>query len=333
MKKIVDDRRTIYRCCKMYYEMEMGQQEIADSLAISRATVSKMLKLGKEMGIVSIQVINPGDFLPNDLGEKMMKLFHLKDVVIVEDSPLETRDEFVHKLAVRTVHLIRDYIHEDDVIGVSMGKTLHDICHCQTEEIEPVKCTFVPVVGGVLSGLRDAENNNSNRIAADMAEVFGGEYAEFFSPAMFSNREVMEGFLQENAIKNIFRYYRRMSMVVMGIGIPNRGASIMVKAGYIKTEELENLVDKGLVGDLSLQFFDEDGNTEKFSDYNCRVAGMPLSQIAQINTRIAIAARGISQAKALYAAVKRGFVNVLVLDQITAMQLIQWKELEDRGEK
>lgn len=312
----------------MYYELEMGQQEIADALGISRATVSKMLRLGKKTGIVSIQVINPGDFLPNDLEEKMLQLFPLKDVVVVEDSPLESREEFIHKLAVRSVHLIRSYLGDEDVVGVSMGKTLHDICHCQDEQIAPVRCTFVPVVGGILSGSRDAENNNSNRIAADMAEVYGAEYAEFFSPAMFSNREVMEGFLKEGAIRSIFQYYRKMKTVIMGIGIPNRGASSMVKAGYITAQELDDLVDRGLVGDLSLQFFDEDGSTEMFLDNNSRVAGMPLQQIAGLENRIAVAERGISQAKALYAAIKGGYINIVVLDHICATQLVQWKEAE-----
>ena len=330
MKKIVDDRRIIYRCCKMHYELEMGQQEIADELGISRATVSKMLRLGKKTGIVSIQVINPGDFLPNDLEEKMLRLFPLKDVVVVEDSPFESRDEFIHKLAVRSVRLIRDYLKEEDIVGVSMGKTLHDICHCQSEEITPVRCTFVPVVGGIASGTREAENNNSNRIAADMAEVFGAEYAEFFSPAMFSNREVMQGFLKESAIRSIFQYYKKMNTVIMGIGIPNRGASSMVKAGYITARELDELVDRGMVGDLSLQFFDEDGSTERFLDYNSRVAGLPLPQIAGIANRIAVAERGISQAKALYAAIKGGYTNIVVLDHICATQLVQWKEAEMR---
>lgn len=59
MKKLVDDLRLIYKCCSLYYEEQKGQQEICESLGVSRHSVSRMLKSGKELGIVRIEVINP----------------------------------------------------------------------------------------------------------------------------------------------------------------------------------------------------------------------------------------------------------------------------------
>ena len=60
MKKFVDDTRLVYKCCSLYYEDELNQQEIAEYLSVSRASVSRMLQLGKEMGIVKIEICNPG---------------------------------------------------------------------------------------------------------------------------------------------------------------------------------------------------------------------------------------------------------------------------------
>ena len=55
MKKIVDDNRLIYKCCYLYYMDGLGQKEICDQLGISRATVSRLLKAGKENGVVRIE--------------------------------------------------------------------------------------------------------------------------------------------------------------------------------------------------------------------------------------------------------------------------------------
>ena len=49
MKKILGDTRLMLKCCVMYYENEMGQNEIAQKLGISRPTVSKLLKEGKRI--------------------------------------------------------------------------------------------------------------------------------------------------------------------------------------------------------------------------------------------------------------------------------------------
>ena len=59
MKKIVDDDRLIYKCCNLYYMKNKTQVEICNTLGLSRATVSRMLALGREQGIVKIEVINP----------------------------------------------------------------------------------------------------------------------------------------------------------------------------------------------------------------------------------------------------------------------------------
>ena len=71
MKKLIDDVGLIYTCCKMYYEGRLSQHQIADQLAVSRVTVSRMLSAGRDMGIVRIQVVEPelterGEAAPRD---------------------------------------------------------------------------------------------------------------------------------------------------------------------------------------------------------------------------------------------------------------------------
>lgn len=90
MRKVVDDPRLIFKCCKLYYEEQIGQQQIADRLGISRVSVSRMLAAGKEMGIVLIQVISPDNLAYSQLEQKLEQLFRLKEAVVVEDSPLNT---------------------------------------------------------------------------------------------------------------------------------------------------------------------------------------------------------------------------------------------------
>ena len=51
-----DDIRLIVKIAQLYYEQEMTQAQIAQTLGIYRTTISRLLKRGRELGIVSIAI-------------------------------------------------------------------------------------------------------------------------------------------------------------------------------------------------------------------------------------------------------------------------------------
>ena len=97
MKKIVDDNRLIYKCCYLYYMDGLGQKEICDQLGISRATVSRLLKAGKENGVVRIELDNPDSILYGELERKIEQQLGLKEVLIVDEMELESKADHMRK--------------------------------------------------------------------------------------------------------------------------------------------------------------------------------------------------------------------------------------------
>ena len=51
-----DDIRLIVKVAQLYYEQEMTQAQIARELGIYRTTISRLLKRGREQGIVTIAI-------------------------------------------------------------------------------------------------------------------------------------------------------------------------------------------------------------------------------------------------------------------------------------
>ena len=330
MKKIVDDPRLIFKCCKLYYEEQLSQQQIADRLSVSRVSISRMLAAGREMGMVVIQVVNPSYMTYSEAEQRLEELYGLKEAVVVENSSLDTQYEHTSAVGIATLHMLEHYLHDGDIVGVSMGRTLHNICQSVLNAVKPVKCTFVPTVGGVSAGQRGTADIHANRIALEFAQIFGAKYIEFFAPAMFSDRAVLEGFMRENIMQEILRCYRNMRTVILGVGVPNYSQSSMVKAGYITEYEMNYMIEKKIVGDVSLQFYDRDGNADAYRIFNERVAGMTLTQIQQVENRIAIAS-GVEKAEAVYGALMGRYINILVTDEECAMKLIQMREGEESG--
>lgn len=331
MRKVVDDKRLIYKCCKLYYEEDLSQQEIADRMAVSRVSVNRMLQAGREQGMVIIRVVSPNLLEYSQLEQKLEQLFGLKEAVVVENSPLNTRYDHINALGLETIKLLETYLHDGDLVGVSMGMTLHNICRTPRQDSEDVHCTFVPILGGISSGRNSTANIHSNQIALEFAELFGGEYVEFYAPAVFSDKTVLQGLLKEQSMQSILRYYKELKTVITGIGIPNPNTSTMRKAGYISEEALQSLTDSGVVGDLSLQYFDRNGDAEPYRAFNERVAGMPLEQLRQVENKICVGS-GLNKAEALYGALQGGYVNILVTDEECALRLVEMKERENHAD-
>lgn len=321
MKKIVDDWRLIYKVCSLYYEDDMRQQEVSDYLGISRATVSRMLQKGKESGIVRVEVINPVQFSYNKLEKALERKYGLKEVIVVESSALDTKTESVSRMYERAALYLSQFFKDGDWIGVTMGHTLHNIVKTNRAFEKDKKLMFVPIVGGIGQSTIDKVDVQSNRIAQEFSRKFGGTYTQFLSPAVFSEQKAMEYFLKEKLISYIFDDFQKLDTLIMGIGIPQRVKSTLVRAGYITGENLEKFARDGMAGDIALHFFDEDGATEKFRAFNDRVAGMPLEMMKKVRNRIGIAG-GENRAEAIRGAIKGGFINMLITNIDAAEKLL-----------
>lgn len=325
MKRIVTDPRLIYKCCCLYYIDDMNQQEISEHIGISRASVSRMLKMGKDTGVVKVEIKNPVNLNYGDLERKLESKFHLKEVIITDSSPLDSKEEKQSRINAEALHYLSRLFKEGEYIGVSMGSTLYGVATANVEAEECISCTFIPVIGGIGSNQSNTKSIHANDIASHFANKFKGKSIQFFAPALFSDIDVMKGFMKETTALEVTKYYPKLTTLVMGIGIPKNTKSTLVQNNYIEAQKLQNFVDAGAVGDISLKFFDDQGNTEPFKEFNERVSGLLTSQTRQIKNRVVIATE-TEKAKAVRGAIKGGFINILITDAECAEELLKLEE-------
>lgn len=322
MRKIVDDVKMIYKCCSLYYEENKSQNEICDYFGISRSTVSRMLKSGTELGIVKIEVINPMNYSYGNLEEEIKKRYNLKDIIIVHSDVLDNKDDVLTCLSEKASIFLDNLFCNGDYIGVSMGRTLYNITKIKKEFDENKDLTFIPLIGGVNQGQTNKIDIQSNQIAARFSQMFGGKYVQFLSPAMFSSKEILNAFRMEKSVSYIFDYYSKLNTVIMGVGIPEREKSTLISNGYIDNEYMDKLIDKGVVGDVALHFFDKNGNLEPFEEFNDRVVSISMDLMKKVNNRVAIAS-GAEKAQAVKSAIYGGFCNILITDIACAEKLLE----------
>jgi lsr operon transcriptional repressor len=92
--------------------------------------------------------------------------------------------------------------------------------------------------------------------------------------------------------------------------------------GYLSSADLLRLIGKGAVGDILCRYFDADG---RFIDdeVNDRVIGIPMETFRDKRKLIIGVAGGPAKVKAIRAALLRKYINVLITDENTALELLR----------
>lgn len=315
MQKIIDDQRMIYKCCSLYYEDNIGQNQIAKYLGISKSSVSRMLQIGREMGIVEIKVHHLSQYMYLDLEEQLKEKYHLRDVVIAESSPLDSQESRISKLNERAADYCNRLFKDGDHIGVSVGSTLRNIAYT-SQDFPKRKCTFVPIVGGM--GMEEVQ---ANRVAEMFAQKFGGRFVSFFSPAVFSNERLMKEFLQEESVRFIFDYFEKLDTIVAGMGKQSFNFPTIKKLGFVTREQIDEYLAQGTVGILAYRFLDRNGNMEKFEEFNKRTASISTQMYRNVRNKILVTG-GNGKRDVLEGCMNAGFVNILIIDVDCAKELL-----------
>ena len=319
VKKIIDDVRLIFKCCSLYYQDGLGQKEICEVLGISRPTVSRMLSIGRERGIVRIEIQNPDNIAYGQMERTLEKKYGLQEVIIVPSSPLsDGRRPLNSQLGSAALEYLLRVLMDGYLVGITMGLAIQSVVRSDYFIRSPIDVTFVPLVGGVAESRPDI---HSNYLAQEFADRFGGKCIQFFSPAVFSRREVLKGFLEERTIQNVIRMYARLDLVLMGIGIPSTEHSTVLQTGYVDSAILAGFAAQGAVGDIALRYFNGQGDPSPFEAFNERVAGIPLDTLKNIPRRVGVVG-GRQKTRAVRGAIRGGFINVLITDIDCAQGLL-----------
>ena len=314
MKKIVNDLRLMIKACDMYYNENLSQQEIAHKLNISRPTLSRLLISAREQKLIKIQVSDVEFVKYWKMSEELKEKYHLKDVVIADSGDTDQITKMnIGKIAAAYLgHLIKD----QDMVGISMGSTLHQVVNGM-EECPDKKITVIPLVGGVgQANLRI----HANSLAEQLAQLYHSEFHPIFAPARVFTQVVRNELMKDLTVSSMLQMASELNIAILGIGYPNEYSSIQT-TGYFAENEMELLIQKGVAGEINMQFYDVNGDTAPFKDNNY-VIGVDVHKLKKIPITMGIAG-GVEKERAIKGAIRGGYINTLITDYECAQALLQ----------
>ena len=215
-----DDIRLIVKIAQLYYEQDMTQAQIARELGIYRTTISRLLKRGRDQGIVTIAInydYNENLWLEQQVKQK----FSLKDVVVVSGNDEDEETQ----LAMMGLH----------------GAQLLD---------------RVPIIGGPSGKLESRYHVNTLTYSA-AAKLKGESHLADF-PALLDNPLIRNGIMQSQHFKTISAYWDNLDVALVGIGSPAIRDGANWHAFY-GGEESDDLNARQVAGDICSRFFDIHG--------------------------------------------------------------------------
>lgn len=291
-----------------YYFENMTQQSVADTLGISRMRVIKLLEKARQTGIIQFRLRKDGETRMK-LERGLMEEYGIKDAFIVPSSL--NKNQVNTGIAEAASMYITERLTENSFINMGYGDTPSRILNnLATMAERPITC--VSLTGGVSYYLPDTRSN-----------VFNAKLHLIPTPLLASSKEMAAAMRQEASVTEVSRMISLAQLTVVGIGAMHESATIF-KSGILNRNDFLYLQMQGAVGDLLSHFIDRDGKLIE-TPLEERLISTSLNKLKALQNVIGVAA-GDVKVNAIRAALRGGYLDVLITDDNTASRLLSKEE-------
>ena len=307
----------LLRVAWFYYKDELTQDEIARRLSVSRASVGRMLDRARKVGLVTIS-LNADHLDAFEVSRQLRRTFGLAEALVVPDHQSEAGD-LNARLGLGGAQFMSTHLRPGGTLGVGWGDTVSRVIAATNfGAVGPVR--MVSLTGGVDAYLPAFLSSK----AEGAAEGEMTTATVIPTPIVASTPELAAALKAEPAIQQVLKQACGVDQAIVGVGTPTADATI-VQMGYLEAEDVRTLRDHHVVGDILGQFFDASGRVVKLPIHDRRI-GIELTDLAQIPKVVGVAG-GLHKVDAILGALRGGFLDVLVTNELAALRLLK---LENR---
>jgi DNA-binding transcriptional regulator LsrR (DeoR family) len=310
MRKTMPDIPRLVEVSRLYYESHFTQAKIARLLKVSRPGVQRMIQTARDLGIVTITITDPLD-ATKEAGRRLQETFGLARAIVVPSvrGDAETTKVRVGEAGAR--HL-EEILKSGVTLAVAWGTTVRAVARALRPR-HTKRLRVVQMVGEL--GLA-TEASETFRAIADRLD---GQAIALPAPAMEKNPAIRRSILQSAHIQEVFRILREANIALTGVG-PVSSEATIVKRGQVTEEVMRRLAKQGAAGEMNTKFFDAGGRS--LPAMNAQIIGMELEDIRRIPHVIAVVSDGPGKDVAVLGALRGKYINVLVIDEVLANQVL-----------
>lgn len=308
------------------HNQPIGRRVLAEILNIGERTVRTEIGFLKDQGLIEINasgmtvtsegielIYKLNDFIHeikglSEVEKKIETLLNLKKVIVVpgdiEENPLVLKD-----LGKACANYVRDVLEDNSIIALTGGSTLKEVVEAFPKITNLSKIQVVPARGGMGKKVE----TQANTLAATLAQKLNGTYKMLHISENLS-LDILDTLLKEEAVKAVIDTIHKADILIYGIG----NAVQMAKKRGVPQAEIDNLINKGAVGEAFGCYFNKD--SEIISETTA--VGIKINEARKIKTHIAVAG-GHNKIESIISTEFNDINGVLVTDEATAHGILE----------
>ena len=300
----------------LYYHDGLNQNDIAERMRISRASVVNYLNEARNRGWVRVHM-DSDVFKGHRLAEELCAAYGLTEALVVPDDPVDPQDAAasVARVTRAAADWLPRLLEPGDRLGVSWGATVYQMAQ-QVPNAPIPDLTVIQLLGSRPAALGFA----AEACTAMLAQRLGAECINFHAPLVLSNKALRDALCNEPVVRDQLAALATCNKTVLACGTCDAGAHV-VRSGILTPEEIAAQRTKGAVGVICGRLIDEEGRPV-VSAVEDRMIGVSLNQMRGKDMALLVAA-GPGRARPARAAMKGGFVTHLATSTRVAEELLE----------
>jgi len=274
-----------------------------------------MLKKARETNLVRISIGTPAGVFPQ-LEEALESRFHLSEAIVIDSEGGDER--IVRDLGTAAAFYLEMTIKPGTVIGISSwSRSLF----AMVDALHPNENGKGGKVVQILGGVGNASTQyQATALAQRLSSLIGASPVLLQAPAVVGSRQARSVLFNDPTVQTAAEWFSKIDVALVGIG-SMRPSGLLASSGNIfSKKELERVEKKGAVGDICFQFINQHGKPIE-NELAQRVIGIQLAQLRCAKRVVGIAG-GAKKSKAIIAALRGEWINVLITDRGTAERLL-----------
>ncbi len=307
--------RLITRVARLHHMQGLRQSEIAETLDISQASVSRFLALAQEQGIVRTIVVPPEGLYP-ELEDTLAAAYGLQAVYVVDITARESGIELI--LGAAAAQCLAGEFNDGPILGLtSWSATLREMARLMT----PQSTTNITRVVELLGDLGSPRLQHEAALATQqVARAFDAEAVYLRTPGVMPNAELRKSALADAHVKSALKLMDDVDVALVGVGPADFHGPLEAGDNFFTAQQLAEVRAAGAVGQLHQRFINAAGEAVA-TPLDDQVIGITLAQLRRVGRKIVVGG-GTGKHAALAAALAGHWIDVLVTDVNTANYLM-----------
>lgn len=324
MIELMEKRYNILR--NIYYNQPIGRRILARNLELSERVVRTEINFLREQNFIDITL--PGMIITSEgeeIIEKLKNFIHdikglselenslkrklgIKNAIIVPGN-LDEDSTIMKELGRASAGYLKSILANNQIIAITGGSTVKDVIDNISKMSNLNNVMAVPARGGMGRNLE----TQANTLVSNFANKLNCNYKLLHVPDNLSN-EAMNTMMKEKDIKETLDIIDDSDILIYGIG----RADEMARRRGLSSEEIEELVHRGAVGEAFGYYFNRQGEVI----YSTPTMGIRNEQIGKIEHLIAVAG-GTCKAEAIISTEINNTNSILVTDEGAAREILK----------